>query len=105
MLTLHGYDVEIAVDGQDGWHALSAGSYDLLITDVDMPRMNGIELIRAARRDPRLAQLPIVIVSYKDREEDRLLGLEVGANAYLTKGSFHDDSFIRTVSDLIGEME
>ena len=103
LLSLSGYDVEVAVDGQDGWNALTARSYDLLITDVDMPRMNGIDLIRAVRRETRFAKLPIIIVSYKDREEDRLLGLEVGANAYLTKGSFHDDSFIRTVTDLIGE--
>ncbi len=105
LLSLQGYEVNVAVDGQDGWHALHTDSYDLLITDVDMPRMNGIELIRTVRADSRLARLPIIIVSYKDREEDRLLGLEVGANAYLTKGSFHDDSFIRTVSDLIGESE
>ena len=103
LLSLSGYDVDVAVDGQDGWNALTTRAYDLLITDVDMPRMNGIDLIRAVRREPRFAQLPIIIVSYKDREEDRLLGLEVGANAYLTKGSFHDDSFIRTVTDLIGE--
>jgi two-component system sensor histidine kinase and response regulator WspE len=102
LLTRHGYEVDVAVDGRDGWTALSSGSYDLLITDVDMPRMNGIELIRVVRADDRFANLPIVIVSYKGREEDRMLGLEVGANAYLTKGSFHDESLITTVSDLIG---
>ena len=104
LLLAQGYDVDVAVDGQDGWHALQAGSYDLLVSDVDMPRMNGIELIRAVRQDPRFEQLPIIVVSYKDREEDRLMGFEVGANAYLTKGSFHDNSFIRTVVDLIGDL-
>ncbi len=104
LLTAHGYDVDVAVDGQDGWHALRANAYDLLISDVDMPRMNGFELINAVRQDPRFEQLPIIIVSYKDREEDRLQGFEVGANAYLTKGSFQDESYIKTVVDLIGEL-
>jgi two-component system sensor histidine kinase and response regulator WspE len=67
--------------------------------------MNGIELIRAVRSDRRFAELPVIVVSYKAREEDRRLGLEVGANAYLTKGSFHDDSFMATVNDLIGEID
>jgi two-component system sensor histidine kinase and response regulator WspE len=101
LLGAHGYDADVAVDGRDGWTALSTGSYDLLITDIDMPRMNGIELIQAVRGDERLADLPVIVVSYKDREQDRLLGLEAGANAYLTKGSFHDDTFINTVSDLM----
>ncbi len=103
LLVAQGYDVDVAVDGQDGWHKLRARSYDLLVTDVDMPRMNGVELIRHARQEERFADLPIIIVSYKDRDEDRLLGLQVGANSYLTKGSFHDDSFVNTVADLIGE--
>jgi two-component system sensor histidine kinase and response regulator WspE len=70
-----------------------------------MPRMNGLELVAAVRREPRLADLPIIIVSYKDREEDRLAGMHAGANAYLTKGAFRDDSFARTVRDLIGSAE
>jgi two-component system sensor histidine kinase and response regulator WspE len=94
--------VDVAVDGKEGYNALRAGHYDLLVTDVDMPRMTGIELIRALRREPKFAELPIIIVSYKDREEDRRLGLEVGATAYLTKSSFHDESLIRMVEDLIG---
>ena len=92
----------MAVDGQDGWHALRTVRYDLLITDIDMPRMDGIELIRQVRREPQLADLPIIIVSYKERDEDRMRGMEAGANAYLTKGSFHDDSLVTTVGDLIG---
>jgi two-component system, chemotaxis family, sensor histidine kinase and response regulator WspE len=104
LLVNHGYDVDVAVDGQDGWNALRAVSYNLLITDVDMPRMDGIELIRHVRQDTKLAELPIIVVSYKDREEDRLRGMEAGASAYLTKGSFHDDSLIQTVSDLVGKV-
>jgi two-component system sensor histidine kinase and response regulator WspE len=101
LLQRRGHHVDVAVDGRDGFNALRTHSYDLLVTDVDMPRMNGLELVRAVRREPRLAALPIVIVSYKDRDSDRLAGLDAGANAYLTKGSFQDDSFTSTIEDLL----
>ncbi len=98
-----GYQVEVAVDGMDGWNAARAGHYDLIITDVDMPRLDGIELVKLVKGDARLSSLPIMIVSYKDREEDRRRGLEAGADYYLTKGSFHDESLLGAVADLIGE--
>ncbi len=101
ILTRMGFKVDLAVDGRDGWNALRTGKYDLLVSDIDMPRMNGIELIRMVRADARLADIPIIVVSYKGREEDRMIGLDAGANAYLTKGSFHDDTYVRTVTDLI----
>jgi two-component system sensor histidine kinase and response regulator WspE len=68
-----------------------------------MPRMNGLELVQAMRNDPALCELPVIIVSYKERDEDRLRGLEVGANSYLTKSSFHDNTFLQAVADLVGE--
>jgi two-component system sensor histidine kinase and response regulator WspE len=105
MLARLGYEVETAVDGVDGFTQLKAGRFDLLVTDVDMPRMNGIEFVKALRREPRFASLPVAIVSYKDRAEDRAAGMEAGANAYLTKGSFQDQSFIQTITDLIGEAQ
>lgn len=105
LLSRLGYDVDVAVDGADGWNAIRAGRYDLLVTDIDMPRMNGLELVAAVRREARFADLPIIIVSYKDREEDRLAGMHAGANAYLTKGAFRDDTFARAVRDLIGAAE
>ncbi|AWM36483.1 Gliding motility regulatory protein [Gemmata obscuriglobus] len=102
-LLLHkGYDVAVAVDGVDGWNKVRAERCDLLVSDIDMPRMNGLQLVQAVRADDRLRDLPVIIVSYKEREEDRLKGLEVGANAYLTKSSFHDNRFIETVAELIG---
>lgn len=102
LLLRSGYAVDVAVDGKEGLSALKAGRYDLLITDIDMPRMTGLELIRAVRSEPRFARLPVIVVSYKDRDEDRRLGMEAGADAYLTKSSFHDESLIRTVESLIG---
>jgi two-component system sensor histidine kinase and response regulator WspE len=104
-LETHGYLVEVAVDGMDGWNALRTGHYDLMVTDVDMPRMDGIELVRRVRADQRFRGLPIIIVSYKDREEDRLRGLDAGASYYLPKAAFHDESFLRAVDELIGAAE
>ena len=103
LLSVQGYVVDVAVDGAEGWNALRTGKYDLVVTDVDMPRMDGIELVKLIRTDARLRELPVIIVSYKDREEDRLNGLDAGADRYLTKGSFQDDTFVQTVSELIGE--
>jgi two-component system sensor histidine kinase and response regulator WspE len=102
MLTSRGYKVDVAVDGMDGWNAVRMESYDLVISDVDMPRMNGFEFVQLIKQDDRLSRTPVMIVSYKDREEDRQHGLEVGADYYLTKGSFHDETLIEAVVDLIG---
>ncbi|MFM8891466.1 MAG: response regulator, partial [Planctomycetia bacterium] len=103
LLQSRGYAVDVAVDGVEGWNAFRDGRYDLVISDVDMPRMDGIDLVTRIKADPAHRDLPVVIVSYKDREEDRLRGLEAGANRYLTKASFHDETFLHTIVDLIGE--
>jgi two-component system sensor histidine kinase and response regulator WspE len=80
----------------------SRRSYNLTITDVDMPRMTGIELVSKIKADPKLNALPVIIVSYKDREEDRMRGLDAGADRYLTKSSFHDQTLLSAVEELIG---
>ena len=103
LLQSRGFDVDVAVDGMDGWNAIRGGQYDLVVSDVDMPRLDGIGLVSLIKADPARRDIPIVIVSYKDREEDRLRGLEAGANRYLTKTSFHDQTFLNTIIDLIGE--
>ncbi|WP_137924538.1 hybrid sensor histidine kinase/response regulator [Cupriavidus sp. 2SB] len=103
LLASRGYDVAVAVDGMDGWNVLRAEVFDLVITDVDMPRMDGIELVGRIRGDTRLSHLPVMIVSYKDREQDRERGMQAGADYYLAKGSFHDTALLDAVRDLIGE--
>lgn len=103
LLQTRGFEVDVAVDGMDGWNAIRGGDYDLVVSDIDMPRLDGIGLVSLIKADPARRQIPVVIVSYKDREEDRLRGLEAGANRYLTKTSFHDQTFIATIIDLIGE--
>jgi two-component system sensor histidine kinase and response regulator WspE len=105
LLANQGYLVEVAVDGMEGWNLVREGRFDLVISDIDMPRLNGLDLVRKIKEDERLQAIPVVIVSYKDREEDRLRGLEAGANHYLTKSSFHDDTLIQTVRELIGSPE
>ena len=104
MLSAAGYEVETAVDGVDGWNTAREHPFDLVISDIDMPRMNGFDFVRQIRSDPRLESLPVVIVSYKDRAEDRERGLQVGANYYLTKSSFHDETLLDAVRDLLGDL-
>jgi two-component system sensor histidine kinase and response regulator WspE len=105
LLGSRGYDVEVAVDGMDGWNAVRASHFDLVVTDIDMPRMDGIELVTRINGDPKLKVIPVMVVSYKDRDEDRRRGLEAGAAYYLTKGSFQDDKLVQAVGDLIGEAQ
>ncbi|MDL2355042.1 MAG: response regulator, partial [Pseudomonadota bacterium] len=103
LLLGRGYQVDVAIDGIDGWNMLRSGAYDLLVSDVDMPRMDGVELVALVRKDLHLHKLPVMIVSYKDRPEDRARGMDAGADYYLTKGSFHDETLLEAVLDLIGE--
>jgi two-component system sensor histidine kinase and response regulator WspE len=103
LLVSRGYEVDVALDGIDALNAIRRTRYDLIISDIDMPRLNGIELVKTIKQDSSLKDIPIVIVSYKDRSEDRLRGLEAGANYYLTKSSFHDEKLVEAVTDLIGE--
>jgi two-component system sensor histidine kinase and response regulator WspE len=103
LLENKGYKVTVAVDGIDGWNTLHREKFDLIISDIDMPRMNGIEMVKRIKNDVKFREIPVMIVSYKDREDDRKKGLDAGANYYLTKSSFHDDTLLEAVYDLIGK--
>jgi len=96
-----GYQVTTAVNGVDGLNKAKAGDYRILITDIDMPRMNGIELIRTLRGLDRFRQLPIIVVSYKDRAEDRDKALDAGADRYVTKSEFDTDAMLALVAQLL----
>ncbi|MBD1846549.1 hybrid sensor histidine kinase/response regulator [Cyanobacteria bacterium FACHB-63] len=102
LLENRGYTVDVAVNGAEGWNAIRTNQYDLVISDIDMPQMNGIELVKHIKNHSRLHSLPVIIVSYRDRPEDRIQGLEAGADYYLTKSSFHDDGLIDAVVSLVG---
>jgi len=102
LLERAGFDVKVAVDGMEGWNAVRSAPFDLVVSDVDIPRLNGFEFVKRIKKDPKLQKIPVIIVSYKDRDEDRAKGAEAGANLYLTKGSFQDRTFIEAVNELLG---
>jgi len=102
LLTGQGYAVDVAADGVEAWNALRTSDYALVITDVDMPRLDGIELARLIKQDARLRAVPVLVISYKDGQEDRLRGLQAGVDCYLAKGSISDDAFLRAVEAHIG---
>jgi two-component system sensor histidine kinase and response regulator WspE len=103
LLEAAGYEVDVAADGIDGWNAVRSQRYDLLLTDIDMPRLDGIELLKRIKSHESLRDLPVMVVSYQDNDEERLRGLEAGASYYLSKSSFHDDRLLLAVFELIGE--
>jgi two-component system chemotaxis sensor kinase CheA len=98
-----GFDVTTAVDGVEALGLLERGGFDLVVTDIEMPRMDGIALCEAVRRHPRLASLPVVVVTSLDRPEQRERGMEAGADAYVTKSSFDQDDFVRVARQLVAD--
>lgn len=90
LLRFRGYDVVTAVDGLEAWYAVLSGNIDLVLTDVDMPLLDGIQLIRRIRSDPRFKQLPVLLACDKDDVEQRWRGFDAGATYYVIKGTFHD---------------
>ena len=103
LLQNRGYDVDVAVNGMDAWTAIRSNHYDLVLSDIDMPRMNGIELVKQIKAHPTFHLLPVIIVSYRDAEDDRIQGMEAGADYYITRSSFHDDTLVNAIVDLIGQ--
>ncbi len=96
-----GYEVTTAVDGAEALTELKAGDFDLLVSDIEMLRMNGFELTAKIREDKRLAELPVVLVTSLDSREDRERGIDVGANAYIVKSSFDQSNLLETIRRMI----
>ncbi|MHB8069575.1 MAG: hybrid sensor histidine kinase/response regulator [Desulfobaccales bacterium] len=96
-----GYRVATAVDGLDAFGKLKEGGFDLVVSDVDMPRMNGFDLTERIRRDRGLAELPVVLVTALESPEDRERGVEAGANAYIVKSSFDQSNLLETIKRII----
>lgn len=101
ILEVAGYNVAIATDGVDGFTQLKSGEFDVVVSDVDMPRMNGFDLTAKIRSDKKLADLPVVLVTALDSREDRKRGIEVGANAYIVKSNFDQSNLLEVVKRLI----
>jgi chemotaxis protein histidine kinase CheA len=98
ILASAGYDVDVAVDGRDAWALLGEREFDLLVADVQMPNMDGFELTRRVRADPRLGTLPVILVTALAGEEDIAQGAAAGADEYLIKGELEHDKLVEAVA-------
>jgi two-component system chemotaxis sensor kinase CheA len=101
LLEAAGYDVSIATDGLDAWSVLQEKEIDLVVSDVDMPRLNGFELTSRIRGDTRLSELPVVLVTALESRDDKERGIKIGANAYVLKSSFEQSNLLEIVGRLI----
>jgi two-component system chemotaxis sensor kinase CheA len=102
VLEAAGYDVRTAVDGADAWRLLQEQGADLVVTDVEMPRMDGFALCGAIRASKRFKEVPVVLVTALETPEHRARGLEAGADAYLGKSSFDQQQLLDTIAQLLG---
>lgn len=105
VLTEHGYEVVVAVDGMDAWNNLRSSQFDVVVSDVDMPRMDGLELVARIKNDTRLRSLPVVLLSHKEREEDRLRGLAAGAHEYLPKSGYQEEKLLQLLKKVLSNPE
>jgi two-component system chemotaxis sensor kinase CheA len=105
VLAAAGYDVTTAVDGAEAWRLIERSAFALVVSDVEMPRLDGIGLCERIRATPRTATLPVILVTSLDEPEHRARGLEAGADAYVAKSSFDQDALLDTVRLLLGRVE
>ncbi|MGI8507970.1 MAG: hybrid sensor histidine kinase/response regulator [Gemmatimonadaceae bacterium] len=103
VLRAAGYHVVTATDGADAWRMLQASPMDLVISDVEMPRMDGIQLCEAVKASASLRSIPIILVTSLDRPEQIQRGLAAGADAYLPKSSFDQDTLLDMIHQLLGD--
>jgi len=101
ILESNDYQVEVANDGEDAWQKLQTKRFDLLITDVEMPKMSGFELTKKVRTESTFSDIPIIVVTSLASLEDRKTGVEVGASAYFVKSNFEKSNLIDMVKRLI----
>lgn len=96
-----GYETEVAVDGVDGYNKLTDGNFDAVVTDIEMPNMNGFELTSKIKGDKKFSDIPVILVTTLESQKDMQRGLEAGANAYIVKGSFEKSNLTDTIRRLI----
>lgn len=101
ILEAAGYRVTVAADGAEAWRLLQRHGADVVVTDVDMPQMNGLELCERIRSSDRFSDLPVILVTSLADDEDRARGLEVGANAYFVKSAFDQDALLDEIARLL----
>jgi two-component system chemotaxis sensor kinase CheA len=96
-----GYEVVTAVDGVDGFNKLQSRAFDAVISDIQMPNLDGLQLTERIRQHREYNELPVVLVTTLASDADRQRGAEAGANAYITKGSFNQEVLLETLERLI----
>lgn len=101
ILEATGYVVSTAIDGEDGYHKLKSEAFDAVISDVEMPKMNGFDLTRKIREDEQLAGKPVVLVTSLDSKEDREKGVDAGADAYIVKSNFDQSNLLEVLQRLL----
>jgi two-component system chemotaxis sensor kinase CheA len=102
ILEAAGYAVQLATDGQEALSAITAGGVpDLIVSDIVMPRLDGFGLTQHIKEDPRTANVPVILVTSLDSPDDKARGIEVGADAYITKSSFDQNNLLETIEQLI----
>ena len=100
ILETAGYNVNTAVDGVDGFTQLRSREFDVVVSDVEMPRMNGFDLTTKIRADKKLSEMPIILVTALQSREDRERGMDAGANAYIVKNSFDQSNLLEVMGRL-----
>jgi two-component system chemotaxis sensor kinase CheA len=102
ILETHGYLVDTAVDGLDALDRIAGTHYDLIVSDIEMPRMDGFELCKTLKKKEGYADIPFVMVTALQKEEDKRRGMEVGAAAYIVKSAFEQTGLLDTIERLVG---
>ncbi|MDI1447746.1 hybrid sensor histidine kinase/response regulator [Polyangium sp. 6x1] len=102
VLEVAGFDVVAVADGNEALSALELETFDIVVSDVSMPEMSGLELCSNIRQNDRLRRLPVVLVTSLGSDDDRRAGLAVGADAYIVKSEFDHEVFVKTVNELVG---
>jgi two-component system chemotaxis sensor kinase CheA len=102
ILETHGYLVDTAVDGLDALSRMTENKYDLIVSDIEMPRMDGFELCNTLKKNERFKDIPFVMVTAFQKEEDKRRGMEVGAAAYIVKSAFEQTNLLDTIERLVG---
>ena len=101
ILKAAGYNVTVAVNGLEALTKITSDDFDLVVTDVEMPEINGFELTERLRSQEKFNKIPIILVTSLASEIDKRKGLNFGANAYLTKGNFNQDELLVTIRQLL----
>jgi two-component system chemotaxis sensor kinase CheA len=101
VLEAAGFEVETASDGEEALSVLKKRGADLVVSDINMPRLDGLSLTRRIRTEPQLERIPVVLVSSLDSDEDKQRARDAGASAYLPKGAYQRGELLRLVQGLL----